>query len=93
LSTGAAGKVKGGDRLPWVADGAGPSANNFAPLQAIEWQVRVDGDVSSALRETRAARQLALHKFPWSRQGEQAGLQQNALYLIRPDGHIGLADP
>jgi hypothetical protein len=35
---------------------------------------------------------LPLHEFTWSKQTEQAGLQRDSLYLIRPDGHVALAD-
>src|SRR5262249_25130242 len=36
LSAGAAGAVRGGDRLPWVA--MGPGQDNFAPLASLVWQ-------------------------------------------------------
>jgi hypothetical protein len=29
--------------------------------------------------------------FRWSTVAERAGLKRNALYLIRPDGYVGLA--
>src|SRR5262249_50812944 len=35
LSAGAAGAVRGGDRLPWVATGPGPGQDNFAPLTSL----------------------------------------------------------
>ena len=47
LSEGAAGAVRGGDRLPWVA--AGPSEDNFAPLTSLDWQVHVYGDRAADL--------------------------------------------
>jgi hypothetical protein len=34
-----------------------------------------------------------LHTFPWQARMGRAGLRRNAVYLIRPDGYIGLADP
>lgn len=37
LSEGKAGKVHGGDRLPWT----GPNVDNFAPLRSLDWQVHV----------------------------------------------------
>ncbi len=40
MSAGKAGKVRGGDRLPW----AGPEADNFASLSALAWQVHVYGE-------------------------------------------------
>jgi len=41
---------------------------------------------------TCAARGLALHVFPWTTSAAGAGLARDASYLVRPDGHIGLAD-
>ena len=42
LSEGAAGSVRGGDRLPWVQ--TGPDDDNFAPLTSMAWQVHVYGE-------------------------------------------------
>ena len=42
LSEGRAGRVRGGDRLPWIearGDAAGGAADNFAPLASLDWQV------------------------------------------------------
>jgi hypothetical protein len=38
-----------------------------------------------------ASRELPLHVFRWSRAASNAGFEQNALYLVRPDGYVGLA--
>jgi 2-polyprenyl-6-methoxyphenol hydroxylase-like FAD-dependent oxidoreductase len=92
LSEGIAGTLHGGDRLPWVK-GAGDGADNFAPLTSLDWQVHVYGDAQPDLRTACDARHLALHTFPWRSGMEEAGLQRNAAYLIRPDGYIALADP
>jgi hypothetical protein len=48
------------------------------------------------LREARnralcVERQVALHEFGWLPGTERAGLQRDGLYLVRPDGYIGLA--
>jgi hypothetical protein len=29
--------------------------------------------------------------FPWSQQAHDAGFQQNAAYLVRPDGYVAAA--
>ena len=42
LSEGAAGSVKGGDRLPWVE--TGQAEDNFTPLMSLVWQVHVYGE-------------------------------------------------
>jgi hypothetical protein len=88
---GAAGRVRGGNRLPWVPlDGAD---DNFTPLASLDWQLHVYGDATGEIAEVCRKRALALHVFPWQDAMRQAGLRRNAGYLIRPDGHVGLADP
>jgi len=90
LSEGRAGEVHGGDRLPWIqltADGA----DNFAPLSSIDWQVHVYGDAAPDLRAACQQRGLALHVFPWRSAIGRAGLQRDGVYLVRPDGYVGLA--
>jgi hypothetical protein len=89
LSAGVAGDVHGGDRLPWVRDGA---ADNYAPLQAITWQVHVYGSAAEPVCAACAAHGLALHVFPWSAAHAAAGLERDALYLLRPDTYVALAD-
>jgi 2-polyprenyl-6-methoxyphenol hydroxylase-like FAD-dependent oxidoreductase len=89
LSAGRAGRVAGGDRLPWVQLEAG--GDNFAPLAEMRWQVHVYGAASPALKDLCGARELPLRVFPWQAAAERAGLAQDALYLVRPDGYVGLA--
>ena len=89
LSAGSAGGVHGGDRLPWVADDAG---DNYAPLQVIAWQAHVYGSAAEGLRAACAAHGLPLHLFPWSAAHGTAGLERDALYLLRPDTYVALAD-
>jgi len=89
LSAGAAGDVHGGDRLPWVAQVAG---DNYASLAAITWQVHVYGRASERLREACAKHALPLESFPWSAAHAAAGLERDALYLLRPDSYVALAD-
>jgi hypothetical protein len=36
---------------------------------------------------------LPLHVFDWRSQYETAGILRNALYLLRPDSYVDLADP
>ena len=89
LSRGVAGKVHGGDRLPWApVDGA----DNFASLTATDWQVHVYGSASPALTAWCARQNVPLHLFPWRSEYEAAGLARNALYLLRPDSYVALAD-
>ena len=89
LSEGAAGPVRGGDRLPWVQ--TGPHDDNFAPLTALAWQVHVYGDPPHAVAEACAQLRLPLHTFPWTPAMSRAGLVARALYLVRPDGYVASA--
>lgn len=91
LSEGQAGDVHGGDRLPWVKPGANQADDNFTPLTSLDWQVHVYGEAAPEIRALCASRKLALHVFPWRPETAQAGLQRDALYLLRPDGYVGLA--
>jgi 2-polyprenyl-6-methoxyphenol hydroxylase-like FAD-dependent oxidoreductase len=106
LSEGRAGRVAGGDRLPWVPAGAASDAaaveggsaadgpdDNFAPLASLDWQVHVYGAPAPRLAAFCAARGLALHVRPWLPAARRAGLKQGAAYLVRPDGYVALADP
>jgi 2-polyprenyl-6-methoxyphenol hydroxylase-like FAD-dependent oxidoreductase len=90
LSAGRAGGVQGGDRLPWVQ--TGPGHDNFTPLTSLTWQVHVYGEAPAPMADACAALGLALHVFVWRKEMERAGLMRGALYLIRPDGYVGLAD-
>jgi 2-polyprenyl-6-methoxyphenol hydroxylase-like FAD-dependent oxidoreductase len=90
LSSGEAGKVKGGDRLPWVEYPG--MDDNFAVLKSLRWQVHIYGDANAKMVEFCTAAALQLQRFPWSLGCEQAGLARDAAYLIRPDGYVALAD-
>ncbi|GAC1481480.1 MAG: FAD-dependent monooxygenase [Gemmatimonadaceae bacterium] len=91
LSVGMAGAVRGGDRLPWVY--IDRETDNFAPLATLSWQVHVYGEPRSDLMQTCAELGLRIHPFPWRPEMARAGLRRDAVYLIRPDGHVALADP
>jgi len=88
LNSGSAGKMRGGDRLPWVA-----SQNNFQPLNSLDWQIHIYGVANSAFRGLSARWRLPLCVFESTKQTESAGFVPDALYLVRPDGHIALAQP
>jgi 2-polyprenyl-6-methoxyphenol hydroxylase-like FAD-dependent oxidoreductase len=91
LSKGRAGDVHGGDRLPWVP-ATRNDRDNFAPLTSLTWQVHVYGDATSGVRSACEERDLPLHVFPWRKEMSRAGLQRNAVYLVRPDGYVALAE-
>ena len=90
LSAGRAGGVQGGDRLPWIE--LSPGVDNFVPLTSLDWQVHVYGDVRPDLQKACAELGLALHRFEWIKKMASAGLRRDAMYLIRPDGYVAMAD-
>src|SRR6185369_4337728 len=93
LSSGSAGAVQSGDRLPWIRLGEdSAAADNFAPLRSLDWQVHVYGEAKPAVEELCQAHALALHAYPWRDTMRAAGIARNATYLIRPDGYVGFAD-
>ena len=89
LSVGTAGRVHGGERLPWVAvDGK----DNFASLAEMNWQVHVYGTPRADLLAWCNERGISLHAFAWRNEHAAAGLARDALYLLRPDTYVALAD-
>ena len=92
LSEGRAGRIHGGDRLPWVATDSN-EADNFTPLTSLDWQVHVYGSATPDIQAVCQERTLPLHVFPWRQESGRAGLRRNAVYLVRPDGYVALAAP
>ena len=88
LSVGRAGRVHAGDRLPWLE-----AVDNFAPLASLDWQVHVYGEPTPDIAAMCRARRLALNVFPWRPEVDRTGLVRNAVYLVRPDGYVAVADP
>jgi len=93
LSEGRAGSVRGGDRLPWVKEVSDGRQDNFTPLTSLDWQVHVYGSATPEVQTVCADRKLPLHVFPWRPGMGHTGLRRDALYLVRPDGYVALADP
>jgi 2-polyprenyl-6-methoxyphenol hydroxylase-like FAD-dependent oxidoreductase len=89
LSEDGAGKVRGGDRLPWAA---GAAHDNFAPADRIDWEVQVYGAADQTLVDWCGRVGLPLRVFAWEPAHERAGLACDAAYLLRPDGYVAMAD-
>ncbi|MBV8785023.1 MAG: FAD-dependent monooxygenase [Gammaproteobacteria bacterium] len=87
LSRGRAGRIRGGDRLPWVATAA---ADNFA-APVLRWQVHVYGRASAQLRTWCADQSLPLREFAYEAAHRRAGFARDAVYLLRPDEYVALA--
>ena len=66
---------------------------NFSPLRSLDWQVHVYGGLEEGLASACRQLGLAAHVFAWSDAANHAGFKQDAMYLIRPDGHVALASP
>lgn len=92
LSEGSAGKIRAGDRLPWVPDASG-NADNFQSLTSVDWQVHVYGEASAALRVQCETSRVALRVYAWQPAADKAGFARDAAYLVRPDGYVAWADP
>ncbi|KAI9374657.1 FAD binding domain-containing protein [Aspergillus egyptiacus] len=90
LSTGTAGRIHGGERMPWAPVG---EVDNFESLESITWQVHVYGKAKKELMEWCQAKNIPLHAFPWDGKYQAVGLQADAAYLLRPDTYIAVAEP
>ncbi len=89
LSEGDAGKIKGGDRLPWVKYDI---IDNFKTLQSLDWQLHIYGSSSPDFKESINRLSLELVEFLWNEEANKAGLEKDAVYLIRPDGYVAYAN-
>jgi len=81
----AVGSVCAGDRMPWLE-----SADNFAPLREHRWQLHVFGEASQELRAWSSERELPIFEFELNEEAKSKGIAKDAIYLLRPDGHVGL---
>lgn len=89
LSKGKAGAIQGGDRLPWVHD---EGFDNFKSLEYLDWQIHIYGKATQKFKQSITHLSLKLNEFPWNKSAANAGLKENAVYLIRPDGYVGYAN-
>jgi 2-polyprenyl-6-methoxyphenol hydroxylase-like FAD-dependent oxidoreductase len=78
-------RLKGGARLPWAGE-------NFEVLKEMKWQVHVFGETSALVRDLCREWGVEIKTFKWRRELKAAGFEEEALYLVRPDGYLALAD-
>ncbi|MFK3737449.1 FAD-dependent monooxygenase [Massilia sp. TN1-12] len=90
LSEGQAGRVHGGDRLPWTGY-AGP--DNHATFDGAAWQAHVYGAPQPGFEAACFEAGVTARRFDWDAACAAAGLARDAVYLVRPDGHVALAEP
>jgi hypothetical protein len=88
LSRGAAGAIRAGDRLPWVE-----TQDIHAALDGRNWTAHAVGGFSQAMSDALHAAGIKAHSWADTPAMRKAGFQTGAVYLVRPDGHVGLADP
>jgi 2-polyprenyl-6-methoxyphenol hydroxylase-like FAD-dependent oxidoreductase len=90
ISRGHAGKVHGGDRLPWAP---APGADNFDTIKTMGWQVHVYGAIAPELEVYCRTHGIPLYVAAWSETHGRAGFTRDAMYLVRPDSYVALAEP
>jgi len=88
LNSGTAGRIRGGERLPWVEIAGG---DNFAPLPRPGWQVHVYGKPRPEVQAWCDTHRVPLRSYPWSEACTHTGLARDAVHLLRPDTYVGLA--
>ena len=88
LSKGTVGNISAGDRLPWIKTDSG---DNYESLNLLDWQIHIYGRSSDAFKSEMKSLKLVLTEFVWHPTYEVHGFKENAVYLLRPDGYIGLA--
>jgi 2-polyprenyl-6-methoxyphenol hydroxylase-like FAD-dependent oxidoreductase len=88
LAIGRAGRVCGGDRLPWTpAD----SAEETVALARMDWQVFVFGRAQPDVSAWCERRSVMLTELAFTDAHAHAGLAKDATYLLRPDTYVALA--
>jgi hypothetical protein len=69
----------------------GAGFDNYDALTQMDWQVHIYGAAEDALKRWCDDRRVPLHVYRWTDAMGEAGLKKDALYLIRPDTYVALA--
>ena len=86
LSLGRAGRVRGGDRLPWVT-------GLYEVLRDLRWHLFVVGAPSPEALSWGSERGFQVHAIIFDTAARRAGYQEGCALLVRPDGYVGLVQP
>ena len=89
LSQGFAGRLRGGDRLPWLQT---EFFDNYETLNSMTWHIQIYGETNSNFNSVANFRGFKIFEYQWTKEAEELGFARDAFYLIRPDGHIALCD-
>lgn len=91
LSRGKAGNIGGGDRFPFVAD----QCHDAKGCRTLGWTAHMFGTAPAEVAAVLADGSISLSTRSWTSAAKRAGLTCDVLYLVRPDGYIGmvLANP
>jgi 2-polyprenyl-6-methoxyphenol hydroxylase-like FAD-dependent oxidoreductase len=87
LSKGRLGKIKAGDRLPWIKE-----IDNYKSLMLLDWQIHIYGQITFEFKNFLQQQKLMYYEFAWEDIFKKVGFEKNAVYLIRPDGYIAYID-
>jgi 2-polyprenyl-6-methoxyphenol hydroxylase-like FAD-dependent oxidoreductase len=92
LSEGLPGKLQSGDRLPWIKfkNEAGLDSDNFESLKTMKWQLHCYGKLPGDLQQFLDKGKLEYYIFPWNNTMLSKGIKKEVIYIVRPDGYIGL---
>ena len=89
---------RAGDRFPWLRlrrQPGGPVEDQFSALDDLHFHLLLFGQAAPAPGEVGADAALRVHAIPEhpdnTRELERARIASPSFYLLRPDGHIGLA--
>ena len=92
------GAPRGGDRFPWLRLAfvpGGPAEDLFDRLDDTRFNLIVVGDGSRAGQVQPLGDLVRIHEVPSDPANERelarAGIPRPSFYLVRPDGHVGLA--
>lgn len=85
-------KALQGRRLPWIErpNGAAGKNDNHSLLDGSGWQAHVFGAIAAPEQNVLRDADVPVRQFPWSSEAQKKGFRENTVYLLRPDGHIGL---
>jgi len=70
----------------------GSICSYFEPLVSRQWQVHCHGSSITAIKDLLSEKNIPLYIFEWGPEAKTAGYLKDAIYIVRPDGYIGLAD-